>query len=173
MARYLTVSELVDKCGPALSPEETAVDEERRRIWLRRARHWSTMGILPSAPASRDGTGHHRLYEEKAIYIAAVLLRIADLGVSVNVTRDVAKALQLQRSGTDFGKGFPQCWRQAVAGKPPGNYYLVIWITHDGFVYVDGIGPEQDLGSLPALIEPDDAPVVVLSLTQIFAMVRR
>src|SRR5689334_10863971 len=97
MARYSTVSELVDKCGPVLSPpSEAVVDEERRRIWLRRARHWSAMDILPSAPASRDGTGHHRLYEEKAIYIAAVLLRIADLGVSLSVTRDVAKALQLQ-----------------------------------------------------------------------------
>src|SRR5271166_668084 len=138
MARYLTVSELVDRCRPVLAPQDSNLDEERRRIWLRRARHWSTLDILPSAPASRDGTGHHRRYEEEAVYIAAVLLRIADLGVSVSITRDVAKALQLQQSGADFSESFPRWWQQAVAGKPPGNYYLIIAITHDGFVYLDG-----------------------------------
>jgi DNA-binding transcriptional MerR regulator len=174
MARYLTVSELVDRCSPV--GVEAGLDEERRRIWLRRARHWTAMGILPSAPASRDGTGHHRRYEEKVVYIAAVLFRISDLGVSVSVMRDVARDLQRLESGLNLSGDdlkLRKFWQQAIAGRPPGNYYLVMWITYEGFVYVEGIGPKQDLSTLETRIDPQDAPVVVLSLTNIFAMVRR
>jgi hypothetical protein len=134
------------------------------------------MDILPSAPASRDGTGHHRRYEEKVVYIAAVLFRISDLGVSVSVTREVARALQGLESGPNLSEDDPKLrkfWQQAIAGRPLGNYYLTMWITHEGYVYVEGIGPKRDLSALDMLSDLADAPVVVLSLTNVFAMVRR
>jgi DNA-binding transcriptional MerR regulator len=176
MARYLTVSELVDRCAPvATSPsdEEPEIDEDRRRIWLRRARHWSDMDILSSAPASRNGTGHHRRYQEKDVFIAAVLLRISDLGVSFGVTRDIAGALRLDKRRAYVGEDFPKTWRQAISGKPPGIYHLATWISHEGIVFVDAFGPEQRLGSLDRFLDIADAPMIVVSLTRIFEIIRR
>lgn len=172
MGRYLTVSELVDKCDPSPTGggDYSALTEERRRVWLRRIRHWSTMDILPPAPASRDGTGHHRRYDDEDVYIAAVLLRVADLGISIAITRDIATVLR--QPGSADGDNFAECWRQAKAGKP--HIYLVIWIASDGWVFVEGVSPEQGgLGAVDLLLDPDDAPTVILSLSKIFARIRR
>jgi DNA-binding transcriptional MerR regulator len=195
MARYLTVAELADKCSPG--------DKEREKIWLRRIRHWSSMGSLPPAPASREGTGHHRRYTEDTLYLAAVLLRIADLGISVSITKEIAECIHVATAArmpkvhyiaaqfataqelsaaangrsvySSLGLHLRECWRQARSGKPAGSaveYYLCVWLHPEGFVYVEGIGPDKGLGSLPKLIGLGDAPLVLVSLTQIFAAVR-
>src|SRR5690349_7946060 len=83
--RFLTVSELVDGCSPP--------NEQSRLVWIRRARDWSNAGILATARRHREGTGRHRLYNPDSVYLAAVMLRMADQGVSLRTLAIMASLL--------------------------------------------------------------------------------
>src|SRR4051794_8280344 len=86
MPQLLTVSEVVDCCTPP--------NDKLRTTWLRRLRDWSNIGLLDISERHREGTGRHRLYTPGAVYVAAVLLRLADLGVPVGTLTPVAQLIQ-------------------------------------------------------------------------------
>ena len=56
-----------------------------------RCRHWAKLGLLASAARHAEGTGKHKLYDQQAIYDAALLTILADAGV-VDPGRHVAEA---------------------------------------------------------------------------------
>jgi DNA-binding transcriptional MerR regulator len=102
--RLLTVSELVDRCSPP--------NEEYRTTWLRRARDWSSIGLLHTSHRQHEGSGRHRLYSPHTVYVAAVLFRMADLGVPIgNLTR-IARLIQKPRR-TKHELEFKRFWEKA------------------------------------------------------------
>jgi DNA-binding transcriptional MerR regulator len=103
--RLLTVSELVDICSPP--------DEESRSIWTRRLRDWSNAGILPTARRHHEGTGRHRLYHRDTAYLAAVMLCMADQGVSVRALENLAGMLHRPGRNISSVREFKQFWRDA------------------------------------------------------------
>ena len=45
-----------------------------------RCRHWAKLGLLESADRHAEGTGRHKLYDEHAVYDAALLTALAEAG---------------------------------------------------------------------------------------------
>jgi DNA-binding transcriptional MerR regulator len=95
-----TVSELAS-CVGATSPRQ-------QDLWLRRLRHWTTLGIIEAAGPHHVGSGRARMYGPEAPYLAAVLLRLADLGLPVGTLKLIAKKLSI---GTD--QKFDEFWNAA------------------------------------------------------------
>ena len=129
----LTLSQFAEACGPR--DVDANFDEDRLRLWTRRLRHWSRLGILPIT-RRRDETGSHRLYRREDVYLAAVLLRLAGPGLPHNVIKLISDDLQSEI--TQGGELF-EFWRHAQAHaraqkatKDGLDYFLLIWIADEG-----------------------------------------
>ena len=165
MAHLITVSELVDRAAPPT--------EDHRSVWLRRARLWSVGDILPTA-APQGGTRKHRAYSESTVFLAGILFRISDFGVTTEILRELSLILK----DADQGKtAFDRAWRRVKRGVP--TRYGV----KDGFVEIVGGAyisvklprmnePFQvflsDKGPSKQLIPKDDAPAIILNLTKLW-----
>jgi DNA-binding transcriptional MerR regulator len=161
-------SRAAEACVPRNVDEN--FDEDRLKLWTRRLRHWSRLGILPIT-RRRDETGSHRLYRREDIYLASVLLRLAGPGLPHNVIKLISD--DLQRETTRDGRLF-EFWRNAQAHAnltdDGREYFLLMWIVDEGTqVWTAG-------GTLRAADEtlqwqdfyPGDEPTMMLSLTNIF-----
>lgn len=62
------------------STDEAAVDQAIRKI-----RHWTNSDVLSPIGDKHTGTGVSRLYDENAVYIAALLLETTRYGVTVDM----------------------------------------------------------------------------------------
>jgi hypothetical protein len=153
MANLITVSELVHRAAPPT--------EDHRALWLRRARLWSVANILPMA-APQGGTRKHRSYSENTIFLAAILFRISDFGITTDILREISAILQ----SADRGRSrFDRSWRQMKQGTSlfEGNVISItlprpgrsLWITLTEYGF-EGL-------ELP----DDDAPGIVLNLTKV------
>jgi hypothetical protein len=165
MAHLITVSELVDRAAPPT--------EDHRSVWLRRARLWSVGDILPTA-TPQGGARKHRVYRESTVFLAAILFRISDFGVTTEILRELSLIL----NDADQGRAaFNRAWRRIKRGIPT-RYGL-----KDGFVEIVGgayisvklprIGePFQvrltDKGPIEQLIPRDDAPAIIMNLTKLW-----
>jgi len=103
-----TVSELADRVG-AKSPQQ-------RDLWLRRLRHWTTMGVLTPVGDQHTGTGHARRYGEDALYTAAALLRLGDLGLPIGSIKAVARYIADQRVEDSAFEGLWQDAKNPLPG---------------------------------------------------------
>jgi hypothetical protein len=151
MANLITVSDLVHRAAPPT--------EEHRALWLRRARLWSISNILPMA-APQGGTRRHRSYSENTIFLAAILFRISDFGITTDILRRISAILQ----NADNGRSrFDRLWRRikqetslinedfiAIILPRPGRSW---WVTLSG--------------EAPIKLPDDDAPGIVLNLTKV------
>jgi hypothetical protein len=115
--RLLTVSELVDVCFPPT--------EAHRGLWLRRAREWSTAGVLPPSEHHHQGSGRHRLYDFDSVYLAAVLFHVSDLGVPVGVLARISRLIRAPRR-TPWEQDFIKFWRAVKTQKNKEHAYLAI-----------------------------------------------
>jgi hypothetical protein len=166
MTNLITVSELVDRAAPPT--------EGHRTVWLRRARLWSVGDILPTA-TPQGGTRKHRVYSESTVFLAAVLFRISDFGVTTDILRDISDCLQ----NADQGRaGFSRAWHRIKRGIP------IKYGVRDGSIYI-GSGayilitlprpgrPRMqyaltDRGPEGVPLPQDDAPAIVLNLTRLW-----
>jgi DNA-binding transcriptional MerR regulator len=150
--RFLTVSELVDRCSPP--------NKEYRTIWLRRARDWSNIGFLPTARGQHEGSGRHRLYSSDAVFLAAVLFRMADLGVPVGYLERIARLIRTPRQ-TEGEQEFKRFWQEAKALTNPKDAHLAIAPERGGVrtYYRHSFGPIELL---------DDEAWAVINLTRTF-----
>jgi DNA-binding transcriptional MerR regulator len=165
--RFLTVSELAEACCPRNAEGE--VDRDRLRLWIRRLRHWSQLGILPERAMRQIGAGQHRLYGADLVYLAAILLRASGTGISVGVIKEISKKLQRETQGK---RSLAQFWRDAkrYAPTPGAFHYLLIWIADEGRVIsLEGVVRQDDSwSSIHPTFDPESEPMIVLSLTNIF-----
>jgi hypothetical protein len=165
MAHLITVSELVDRAAPPT--------EDHRSVWLRRARLWSVRDILPTA-APQGGTRKHRAYSESTVFLAAILFRISDLGVTTEILRELSLILK------DLGQGKSASdreWRRIKRGVPTrygardgfveivGGAYISIKLPRKGEPFQVAF---TDKGPSKQLIPEDDAPAIILNLTKIW-----
>jgi DNA-binding transcriptional MerR regulator len=156
--QLLTVSEVVDCCAP--------LDDALRTTWLRRLRDWSSIGLLDISGRHREGTGRHRLYGPDVVYVAAVLLRMADLGVPVGTLNRIARLVQ-HPNRTEHEQDFRRFWVGAKKlDAAEGDAYLAIRPEPRPGVrtfYKHGWGP---------IAINDDAAWVTVNLTMVFSGLR-
>lgn len=169
----LTLSQFAEACTPRNADGE--FDEDRLKLWTRRLRHWSRLGILPIT-RRRDETGSHRLYRREDIYLASVLLRLAGPGLPHNVIKLISDDLQ---SETEQGSRLFEFWRDAQANAKAGSdgreYFLMIWVADEGtYVWISGgIFQWSDETLQWKDFNTDDDPTMIVSLTSIFRRLRR
>src|SRR5215472_5901257 len=101
-----TVSE-VASCVGAVTPRQ-------QDLWLRRLRHWTTMGVLETLSGQHVGTGRERRYGVEAVYLAAVLLGLGDLGLPIGVVKTIASAIEADLSKHEDSA---ELWEEAK--RPP------------------------------------------------------
>jgi DNA-binding transcriptional MerR regulator len=161
-----TVSELADRVG-AKSPQQ-------RDLWLRRLRHWTTMGVLAPVGDQHTGTGHARRYGEDALYTAAVLLRLGDLGLPIGSIKAVARYIGDHRVRDQEFEGL---WQDAKNPRPDATKTPVFLAVMTGRGVITGgdvtsVGIDRGPGSL---LTPnyylEGETVIVRNLTVDFAQV--
>lgn len=169
--RFLTVSELAEACAPI--NDEYEFDDNKFTVWTRRLRHWSVLDILPKKYIRHaDEAGRHRLYSADLVYIAAVLLRIAGMGISVKliskISHELQKAIDIKNSK------FSEFWLAALEKQDSiiENYILSIWIADEmSFIYIDGLIEKGDnINTRGCSFEAE--PTIAISLTKIFELIK-
>jgi hypothetical protein len=150
MPNLITVSELVDRAAPPT--------DDHRILWLRRARLWSVSGILPVA-APQATVRKHRAYSEDAIFLAAVLFRIADLGITTRILQMISATLQ---EADKRSSAFARLWRRSRRGEVA---YISVYLSRD--IYPE-IWVQFSETGLSGLDLDDDGPAIVLNLEKVF-----
>ena len=102
-----TLSELTVCVGAKASPR-------RHDLVSRRLRHWGSTGVLQTVGALHVGTGRSRRFGAEEAYLGALLIRLADWGLSIGALKAVAEAI---RSENAKGGEMAALWREA---KQPG-----------------------------------------------------
>ena len=160
----LTVPQLAEACAPLNSAGKLDVD--RLRLWIRRLRHWVVLGVLP-APAAGSGR-----YARNQVYVAAIILRLAGLGLPAPLLKLVSDGLQskLDRRRTNFAR----FWREASSDSSQGNFhhYLLIRIEEEGEAVTVGISRSNAPQSAYfGAFDPGTDTVLVLNLNKVFSVV--
>src|SRR5688572_3304914 len=101
----LTVSEIAERVAKSSVFAEVS---DRREVVLRRIRHWTTAGALPSEGDPHSGTGRHRTYSPQTIYLASVLNVLADTGLPLEMLKAASDAVQETISGALRPIGAPK-----------------------------------------------------------------
>jgi hypothetical protein len=151
--RLLTVSELVNRCSPPT--------EDYRTVWLRRARDWSNIGMLPTARRQHEGSGRHRLYGTDTVFLAAILFRMADLGVPVGYLARISRLIRAPRR-TEREQEFKRFWQEAKTLTNPAEDALMAIRPAPGkdlTYYEFGFGP---------VAFDDDGAWATMNLTRTF-----
>jgi DNA-binding transcriptional MerR regulator len=106
------------QCAGATTPRQ-------QELWFRRLRHWTNAGIIETAGAQHGGTGNRRRYDPEAAYLAAVLMRLADQQLPINVLKAVADLIE-RRQGEDAA-----LWEQAKRRGHAGCIFLGLELAFD------------------------------------------
>jgi DNA-binding transcriptional MerR regulator len=112
-----------------------------------RCRHWAKLGLLVSADPHTEGTGKHKLYDQRAIYDAALLTALADAGVEPGrvVEADFKPSRRLQITeemrwlldAQYWAKQALIQWKQERARGQNEPLYLEVFLIPPGKHYVD------------------------------------
>jgi hypothetical protein len=158
MAKLLYVADFVDRCAPPT--------EAQRPTWIRRCQLWSDAFILPTPTPQPKGSGRRRrVYRENTVPLAAVLLRLSDLGIETSLLEWISTRLQEDTKGR--GR-FARFWQAALKGNRSTAYisfYLQAGTPH--YHYDEG---ELGLRSWTSVLL--DEPEIFLNLAAVFAEVR-
>ncbi len=103
MDRTLSLAELAEAVAEG--------QDETRDLLIRRIRHWTLAGTLPTAGSPHAGTGRHRRYSADTAYLVIVLHRLADWGLPIGVLKAVSDTI-LEPPGWLALEGI----RDAIAG---------------------------------------------------------
>ena len=148
----------------------TGSSPQRRELCLRRLRHWGSHGVLATTTALHVGTGRSRRFGTEQVYIAAVLLRLADLGLSIGALKAVAQVIAIEQAkGGDNATLWEEAKRRRIV-----FMRLSIQFDDAGEKPVSvAIGLVRGSRGLNAPdVYMDDDTVIIMNLTEIFAGVR-
>jgi hypothetical protein len=154
----ITILELVRRCSP--------FNKERLALWVRRARHWATLGMLPVAMSGR-GERSRRLYDPDTVYLLSVLLRISDFGVETSILGIVSSFIQNNIEGRG---GFARFWREAKRDGTAFEQYILISLPPETYPVPHIAWYHQTSGAVTLTIDLE--PAIFLNLTRIFEEVR-
>jgi hypothetical protein len=147
----LSVTELAELVSRSSDPEEIA--KVKRRL-----RHLTTIGALPTTGDVHPGQGRAREYDEESTAAAAVLVRLGDIGLTVNTLLRAAAAIRLSMAVQKTR------WEGAVLGEPT---YLGLWLGQNVVLrswFLCGPG-EVDKHMAQS---PDNTGLIILELHHIF-----
>ena len=158
MAKLLYVADFVDRCAPPT--------EDRRPTWIRRCQLWSDAGILPTpTPQPKDSGRRRRVYREDTVPLAAVLLRLSDLGIEASLLEWISTALQEDSKGR--GR-FARFWKAALQGDRSTAY--ISFSRKAGRPDYDYDDEEFGLAAWATVLI--DEAAIFLDLVAVFAEVR-
>jgi hypothetical protein len=158
MAKLLYVADFVDRCAPPT--------EYHKPTWIRRCQLWPDAGILPTPTPQPNRNGRkRRLYREDTVPLAAVLLRLSDLGIETGFLKWISTNLQNNTKGR--GR-FARFWQDALKGHRSTSY--ISFSIKDGNYSYSYDDKEFGLGAwTPTLV---DQPAIFLNLAAVFVEVR-
>jgi hypothetical protein len=155
----ITILELVRRCSP--------FSEEHLALWVRRARHWATLGMLPVAMPGR-GERSRRLYDPDTVYLLSVLLRISDFGVETSILTIISSFIQNNMKGRG---SFARFWREAKREDgTPFEQYIVIRLLPETYPIPQIVWYHETSGAVTLKIDLD--PAIFLNLTRVFEEAR-
>jgi len=164
-----TVSE-VASCVGAVTPRQ-------QDLWLRRLRHWTTMGVLETLSGQHVGTGRERRYGVEAVYLAAVLLGLGDLALPIGVLKTIASAIEadLSKHGDSA-----ELWEEAK--RPPkvigaGCVWVGLAVKIDDESAQEAVEVGIRIAKGESLMTPEfyleqNDTIIIRNLTQIFGRVK-
>ena len=159
MAKFLYVADFVDRCAPPT--------EGHRSTWIRRCQLWSDAGILPTPPTPqpKDSGRRRRVYQEDTVPLAAVLLRLSDLGVEASLLKSIS--ITFQKISKGRGR-FARFWKAALEGNRATAYVsFSLEAGRPSYRY-----DAQELGWAGWAYLNVDEPAIFLNLAAVFAEVR-
>ena len=179
MEQEFTVSELARRIAPDADEPEIA------RI-VRQLRHWTLTGVLHLAGTVHiggvhTGAGRHRQYSGDAVYLAAIMVELARMGLPVGALHLVSGCMiaVLKRPKRGLaGKTLPdnsalKLWRRAIEGA--GRVCAVFHVLFDSSGALEGNVALYDA-------EAPDAPLpiiegrlsaIVVDLTRLFGQIKQ
>lgn len=86
---------------------------------IAQVRHWTRAGLLKPVDRLHTGTGRWRRYSDDTIYMAALLARLSNLGITVGVLGHFVTWVYVKRSEDTH---WQKCWDLAVRGN--GDVFL-------------------------------------------------
>jgi hypothetical protein len=100
----------------------------RRDLLERRLAHWSNTGVLETLGPVNTGRGKSRLFRREQSYVAGLLLRLADFGLSIAALRFVGRAIVDARGRV---KDFADRWDEAKLHGQPRCIFLTLGVVLD------------------------------------------
>jgi hypothetical protein len=133
---------------------------------LRQLRHWSALGILRCQGAALVGQGKHRRYDRNAVFVAAVLVRMAANGTPASALKALSTSLEEKVFKHPEGRVL---WEAAINGDALVDLSFR-FIRHPGsdtIYQADGwLAPRgQDAKESN---EPSTVPITKMHLTELF-----
>ena len=126
-----------------------------------RLRHWTAAGLLTAAGDPNPGTGRKRTYDEAAIYDAAILNALADIGLPIGKQRYFMTVLDLAEQARRW-------WAQ----KPRGGIVLEVADfgdpDPDGGTHAVFLHDGTKKGHLGNLIHPRAESSIILNISRLF-----
>jgi DNA-binding transcriptional MerR regulator len=149
----LTVGEIAEALTP-IAPDVTST--------LHRIRHWFREQMLLPVYQTHAGSGRHRLFSADAVYDAAVLHVLTNLGLPVSGSRALVDGLTFVR--------FEIAERKAGKGKK--NPRLRILSTALGMTMVGVFGEGEKIKEHPSFKVADIVMTIDIDLEKLFAQVK-
>ncbi len=172
MEESYSVSQLAQRVAPDADKAEVA-------LITRQLRHWTLTGVLRPLGATLTGAGRHRRYSGDAVYVAALMIELARLGLPVGTLHLVAMELMVilrpirRRDGKGpIGANTARLWQRAIKGE--GTIYLTSNLRFDDQGAKEGGLALYDAGEPdpPSPITIGHMSAIVVDLTQLFEPLR-
>jgi hypothetical protein len=87
----MRLAEVVDRLLPL-------ADHGDRDLLHRQIRHWSKLGVLGPPDELQDESGHHRRYQERHVYRAALFLELSRYGLAKDFFQGISEWLEIRLS---------------------------------------------------------------------------
>jgi hypothetical protein len=130
----LTLRDIAKAVAPHWRGATLGNTDDEESLALRRIRHWTLAGALPTSGAVHAGTGRHRHYPPVAAYLAAILTYMADWGLPIGLLKAVSEGLLA--SDLDNNK----LWLDAVEDRNPVFLSITPHSPTDRGYPKDGVG---------------------------------
>jgi DNA-binding transcriptional MerR regulator len=133
---------------------------------IERLRHWSTEGLLKPLGDRNPGTGRPRFYDESAVFDAAILNVLADLGFPIGKQRYYLVVLDLAQRAKELWekKSFATLYLEVADFVDPG----IEGGTHAVFLH-EG----KKRAHIGSVIHPRAEASLIVNVTRLFARIEK
>jgi len=146
------------------------------------------MGVLETLSGQHVGTGRERRYGAEAVYLAAVLLGLGDLGLPIGVLKTIASRIEADLSNDEGSaalweeakrpqKALPGGGEEAAKALPGGCVWLGLAVKIDDESAQEAVEVGLKIARGVSLKTPEfyldrDDTIIMRNLTKIFSRVK-